>query len=222
MFRKLAAVALLSTLAVPAVSHAGTIDLMAASGLTTPDVLVDFNAGLAPDTVVTTQFAGQGLTFSPSVRANSCDAGWPAYGVNWDNDEYLNTYGPGCVENTTDDSFSILFSNDVSAVSFNSFINGSVGSGMMVEALLNGVVQESLLHTTINWTGDNGGTAGIALFTDMVFDEIRFTELDFRNWVAIDNLGYVLANDNSVPAPGALALLGLGMLALAARRKRVD
>lgn len=99
-----------------------------ASGLSTFDTYIDFSSPtLANDTVVSNQFAG--LTIAPlaggQVRYDSCGAGnLAAFAGGTQN--YIDNYGPGCATNTTDDSFSIKFSNNLQALSFAGELNSAV------------------------------------------------------------------------------------------------
>lgn len=196
-----------------------------ASGLATFDQLIDFSTpSLAPDTVVTNQYTPLGITFAATgagaVRANSCGVGVfdGEAGMSADT---LNTYGPGCVTNGVDDSFSMMFNNDVSAASF-SLRSYRDGLTNVFTALLNGVVVDTFVHdasTDVNLSDyifDSHLT-----FSNIVFDEIRFTESSFSQdgYLIFDNVAFV----NAVPEPASLSLLGLGLLGFAAaRRKSAD
>ncbi len=112
----------------------------------------------------------------------------------------------------------INFDDDVTEFSAQVWDNGGpaspFGGGMFVVALNDGV--EVLFAVVEPGFGGVGDTwFDITTSGGMVFDELRFVGQDFAGPVTIiDNISF-----NSVPAPGAFAMLGLVGVAGARRRR---
>jgi hypothetical protein len=193
--------------------------ILSSSGLVAPDQLVTFSApSLDPDSVVTNQYAAQGLTFSSLsggvVRANSCGVG-AFNGEAGMAGDTLGTYGPGCVnQGGVNDAFSMKFASDVSAASF-SFRSGSYNFGNTIAAFNNGVLMAKYDFAS------NSHVSSIMQFSNFIFDELRFTEGSGNsNYFVFDNVAYV--NANAVPEPASLALFGLGLAGLGAMRRKAN
>lgn len=181
------------------ISHAAVID-SSSTGLASPDQLIAFDevGGLTGGDVVTNQFAGLGVTFSPNLffitqfspRDNFTT---PA----------LANFGSAPI-----DPFSILFENDVTDASF--AFSSNQGTAVFT-ALLNGVIQETFASSDASFPPLYYG------FTGIVFDEIR-VDVNGNSFALIDNLAYNIAE---IPLPAALPLFLAGIAGLGfARRKR--
>jgi hypothetical protein len=172
--------------------------------------LVNFSTpALAVNTVVTNQFAAQGITFSAlgggALRFSSCGVG--SYGGAGFSGGYLNSYGSGCSANTSNDSFSMKFANDVSAASM-SFYSSTLSNS--VQAFNNNLLVSKFTPTTGGFTYLNA--------SNMIFDELRFVEGGGYSYFILDNVAFV--NASAVPEPASLALFGLGLAGLAGLRRQ--
>ncbi len=207
-FKLLPAAALAISMLASAPAAASIVET--SSGLAEFDSLETFSSpSLAPNTIVTTQF--DGLTFAGTgggaVRANSC-------GYNgWGNSaalsgDTLNTFGPNCSTNSSNDSFTLTFDSAVSAVSMGLYHYGGGGQAPVWSTWFNGAMIEAV---TIG-----SSFQGFLTFSGYAFDQIRYTEGTSFNYLAIDNIARV----DAVPEPAALSLLGLGIAGLALRRRR--
>ena len=173
------------------------------------------NPLFANNTVITNQFASAGVTFTPlangGVRYNSCGPEAWSFTTNMYYGT-VNTYGPGCATNSIDDSFSLTFNGIVQEAAF-AIYGETSGGAASIQALLNGIVVATLSYASLyqNYVVVSGG----------LFDELRFLEgSNPSSYVVLDSLGFSYAEVSNVPAPGALALLGLGLLGIGAFRRK--
>lgn len=210
MTKLLATLSLVAAIGLPTLSQATVVTNT--TGLLSYDTLVTFSSpSLGNSTVVTNQYAAQGLTFAGTqggvVRANGCGVNaWNGYvGLSGDT---LNTYGSGCITNSVNDSFSMVFAQTVSAASLGFY---NYGASNTLTALLNGTVVET-------YTFGNTSNAYVT-FSNLLFNEIRFTEANYTSggYLTFDNVAYV---KSTVPEPASIALLGLGLVGMAFARRR--
>lgn len=195
---------------------AASITLDSTALLTSGDRSVDFEgSGLADNTVITNQFAADGLTFEAlgndgAIRINSCGEGaWPVPPMV--SGSHLNTYGPNCATNGTNDNFAINFDDQVSSLTMGVFYD-VVGQDTLISAFL-GATEVGSLSLGL------GSGPGFLNFSGMIFDSIVFDEAENFSWVVLDNLVWTISEATGVPTPGALALLGFGLLGLGMRRR---
>ncbi len=183
-------------------SASATIINDSATGLTTPDTLIDFGDGLfGSTTLITTQFAGDGVLFGPNYVYSDNGDLLPAL-----TEGYLSAVSaivqPG----------PISFTSDVSAAVF-SFRTQS-GTTTFV-ARLDGAVVESFAGAT----DTRIATGRFYGFEGIVFDEISFSIGATSKGFTLDNLQFTVAD---VPEPTTLALFAFGLAGLGfmTRRRR--
>lgn len=173
---------------------------------------VDFNTGNATNACGAVYSAnGAPLAASHFRTGNSSTAAAPG----GDTTVYL-TVGPS-------DGTPITITLTTPANYFG-FYAGSLDSYNTVQFFLNGVMVDSFNGTQINAvafpnTAANGAnTAYIDYFPVSLYNSIVYASTS--NAFETDNHAFGLAIPNAVPEPTSAALLGLGALALLARRRR--
>lgn len=158
------------------------------------------------------------------VGENPPNDAWAARGISFlGSGEGSRFVGPvTSITGTTDNVFYgpfgvfMNFSSDLTAASLQywdtSPPSGPFGGGVAVVVLNDGVEVASLFGNGVTGTPTNSWFNIVA--TDgMVFDEIRCVGFGFFPEACVDNISFV-------PAPGSLALIGLGGLAAMRRRRR--
>jgi hypothetical protein len=191
------------TLAVAAVfaatfSAANASVVYANAGLGTSSTTLTFDeVVLSSGTAVTNQYAAFGVTFNGAYFNSQVTSFPPATSGN-----LLGNFSP------VNSVWSILFSSVASEAAFGIATNPNTTT---VEALLNGVVVGSVSAAT-----DFDGTDFFQV-SGLSFNEIRLSTSG-DNLALIDNLQF--SNANNIPEPGSLALIGLGLIGLVARRRK--
>ena len=196
------------------VANAGLI-VIQGTGLTGTDKIENFDIGALGNNV-STQFTGNGLTFNTISGAgvaltSNANCGNSLQGVT---NQYLYAgLNFPCSGSSLTDSFSILFDNDVSELSWQGF-NRAGGTGFTVTALLDNVQVSVIdLNTTNNFENQ------FMMFTGSNFNELRIIENGTSNlFFAMDNFAWNEATSQDVPEPSTLAIFALGMIGLASRR----
>lgn len=197
---------------------------------------------LADNTVLTNQFAAQGIVFSGTARANGCgptpNTGWSQFGMAGQN--YVNTFGPSCSTNNVQDTLSMKFNSDLSRLAFDAYSYQSGYADSLVQLFDDGFLVASYTLGSVGFNDlalNAQKTAGSRYYynTDNTrygtlvfdangskFDELRFVEsatgAGNGDYVFLDNVRFDTAN--SVPEPTALALTAVALAACARVRRR--
>jgi VPDSG-CTERM motif len=201
------AIALLGTLAFAiTTAQVEAVPIHNTTGLASPVTTIDFNASLGDGTVVTNQYAGLGVTFSPNLVYDTIYSG-----------AGIPNIGGGQLRNfagTVVDPFSLLFAVDQTEVAFAMATNPGTST---FSAYLDGVLVESFSAAT-----DVSSSNNFFGFSGIVFDEIRVDAGGSGSAMLLDNLQMGTAATASVPDAGATAsLLGLAMFGLGALRRKL-
>ena len=176
------------------------------SGLGPPTVTFNPPPVLSQGSEVTNQYDGFGVNFSDFFY-NTQPVLFPT--------ESLANFDSVFVTRNTNGSASILFSRVLHAVAF--ALQGGPGD-VTISALLNDNAVESftreIRQSVLPDTTQANNFYG---FTNISFNEIKISPPDGFNLFQLDNLQF-----SRVPAPGTLALLGLGLAALFFGKRRAD
>jgi hypothetical protein len=195
----LTAAFLLGVLVVPTQAYATSF--VNNTGLASPVTTITFSElGLSVNTVVTTQYAGLGVSFGPNLYQDG-QTGFP--NITGNTLTNFDQTGAAYVFN-----YSIFFNGPVTSAAFASVSNGSTHT---FSAYLAGALVESFSNVV------STGLPNFFGFTGITFDEIRVnTAGDF---MILDNL-QIGQSAAAVPEPGTLLLLGTGLAAVAVGARR--
>ena len=170
------------------------------SGLAAPDQTITFESvALTPNQSVTTEFLGEGVTFS-NTFGNADLSTYPNFSGNRIGDFQSGVRKTGL--------FSATFSSTLSDVAF--ALVTAPGTTTFT-ALLNGNLVESAraattLDNAINFYG----------FTGIAFNQLTISTASFDRVFQLDNL-----QTTAVPIPPALALLGGPLVLLSSLRRKL-
>lgn len=170
--------------------------ISSATGLVSPDVVIDFE-GLASGVAITNQYSAQGVNFVGAfIAQSSCVATITSACSNSSNGSLSSVY-------------SFQFTNNVSEAALELITNPG---NTTFSAFLGGILVESFIAAT----NRDGVVDDYYGFTGIVFDEIKYTISAQNSNFNLDNLQFSTA----VPEPSILALFGLGLLGLGFARRR--
>ena len=220
--------ALAAVLLSPMVANADIISYSGTGGIAGADTVIDFSGStLGMNDSVTTEFSG--VTFSGasgSPRFNPCGTWGSKYML--DND-FIAGFGPGCTSSpdgvAIDDDFTAVFDQVLQSASFYflSYHSGDPGTAVTISAYLG---TDLVASFDIFANTDDGSPAatplpyrasGWIIISGAHFDSIQVSEGTYTNYLAMDDLAF------SVPEPGTLGLLGLGLagMGMSRRKKKV-
>jgi hypothetical protein len=209
----------------------GLLLTAAQAGATT----IDFDE-LSPGVTLSNQYAGLGVTFSPDAFSNPLDPDDPNFGK-WSTDTDMTIVdsagtdvgglgGPslvsgnilrslnGWISEDGDPSFSIDFTVPVNFVSAD-FAGVDLDSGQDVQLF---AYDGATLLGTVAGTTDGQFTLS---FNAASITRVAIVPGSFLDWVGVDNITFLFKDQNQVPEPGTLALLGLGLAGLGLSRRRL-
>lgn len=180
-------------------SAGATVILNQSSGIATPEKFIDF-AGQVEGANLSTVYANQGVTLTGLTATNVYSNG------------FAPTTAPAAINFINQAAPTAISLNFSSAVSAASFYLVTDGYGTLISSYLNGALVESFT------VGAYNGASSFQGFSNTYINSIKFT-IAGDAVALIDNLAFTKAG-NAVPEPGSIALLGLGLAAIALRRRQ--
>ena len=168
------------------------------SGLSLPGMAITFDEIILPNgTPITDQYSSLGITFSDGLLYNPGTANMSDDIIGFEGRRLANFHPVTPV-------FSIFFSDPV----VEAVLGVLAPDTAFFTALLNGEIVESFQNTRPSQT------QGFYGFDSIVFDEIRVDAAGISGFALVDNIQFT-----TIPEPSTGALLGLGLLLVAGRKR---
>ena len=181
------------------------------TGLTNPDQTLIFDEiVLARHAIVTDQYSGLGIEFSPgliyNIQENLRDSFYNVGG------NRIGNFPRAVLNYNAINPFSIKFLEEQREVAFAMIANPGISS---FTALLNGSVVETFSTFTISVSPDN-----FYGFTDIVFDEVQIKVGGLGEPMLLDNLQTIKASEKSVSElTNILGIFAIGIFGIGWRLK---
>lgn len=171
-------------------------------------VMINFDEQAA-GTSITNQYAALGVNFTQASISDFTCCGTPTPTL-------VNAEFGGGGGDTRYSSLSMAFSTAMSAVGFDFNYYGTTSGAVALAYGAGGALLETLNITTVG----SSTLEPVAFSVNGIESvEVRTFGYPSAGWLfAIDNLQF--ETGNSVPVPGSLALLGIGLVAVRATRRR--
>lgn len=200
-------------LAIGGFANAGLIiDTTAGSNF---DVFENFDSTtIANYDEITDQFSSSGLNFSMTTGNfiyNGCSGEYDGSG---NTENALNSFRPTCSAGNDPLNWSIQFDDEVNLVSMHAGFANVDTSNAYLQTLLRGTIVATYTFAANDFGVDVSENQ--YHISEFAFDELRFVSDENRKYTFIESIGYNRVTN--APEPSTLAILALGLIALASRK----